>query len=391
MNSMSVKLLLRFSLALALALPLGLPARSQGQERQSATTSLPESRVLTGGQWLLREDRLVFYVQIEVTADDKARAGQEGLVHAVEMAVGAMAATEALARHKESLRQDVRKDPSVYVENASIRSETTVGNKVRLVMDVWVGQSKIAARLRTLDDGENNLSGEGDIDGARVAEQQKSLKDRQDSGIPSLERVAKDFPRKAFDVKVGKIATRVDGEQVTISVPVEIAWNKTYMDSLIEALDKTKDGTESVTYNFKRHQSIIAYRKIGGWLTYFASYQSARPLEILSESFFYSSPQVRLNFRDQANALLAFNCREIAPLSGVFYGDAKMVIGLHPLEQPTGQFVAHGAPAAHIGIYGDYDVGGTLHTTVQGRTELLARMRKVDAEIVRRVDCEGDR
>ncbi len=372
----------RFIRGLTMVLALVMALSPRAQDLKSVLTPSPLSIALTVGQWLLKEDRKVYYVQVEATADDKEQARRDGFRLAVEMAVGALVVSETVVRNKELVRQDILKYSSGYIDNFAIKSEAKVGNKVRLVMDVWVGESKIADRLL------NVSKAEGAIDGARVAAQQESLKSKQDSAARLLELVAKDFPRRAFDIKVGKTVTRVDGERATISVPVEIAWNKQYLDSLLEALDKTKDGTESGTYNFKQHQSIITYRKIGGWINYFASYHNTKPVEILSTHFFESQPQVRLNFRDDANALLAFNCREIAPLTGVFYGDAKMIVGLHPLEQPTGQFVANGAPAAHIGIYGDYDVGGNLHTTIQGNTDLIARMRKVDVEVVRRADCE---
>ena len=369
-------------MAVVLALLVALSTRAQ--DLKSALTPSPMSIALTVGQWLLKEDRKVYYVQVEATADDKEQARREGFRLAVEMAVGALVVSETEVRNTELVRRDILKYSSGYIDNFSIKSEAKVGSKVRLVMDVWVGESKIADRLL------NVSKAEGTIDGARVAAQQESLKSKQDSAARLLELVAKDFPRRAFDIKVGKTVTHVDGERATIGVPVAIAWNKKYFESLLEAIDKTKDGTESGAYNFMQHQSIITYRKIGGWINYFASYHNTKPVEILSTHFFESRPQVRLNFRDDGNALLAFNCREIAPLTGVFYGDAKMVVGLHPLDQPTGQFIANGAPAAHIGIYGDYDVGGNLVTTIQGNTNLISRMRKVDVEIVRKAECDAD-
>ncbi len=378
---MILKCVIRPGLLLALALALASPVLADSL--RSVLTPSPLSIALTVGQWLLKEDRKVYYVQVESTADDKEQARREGFRLAVEMAVGALVVAETEVRNKELVRQDILKYSSGYVDNFSIKSEAKVGNKVRLVMDVWVGESTIANRLL------NVSKAEGSIDGARVAAQQESLKSRQDSAARLLESVVRDFPRRAFDIKIGKTLTRVDGERTTIAVPVEIAWNKKYFEALLEAIDKTKDGTESGAYNFKEHASIITYRKIGGWINYFASYQNTKPVEILSQHFFESYPQVRINFKDELNALLAFNCREIAPLTGVFYGDAKMVLGLYPLDQPTGQFIANGAPAAHIGIYGDYEVGGNLATTIQGNTDLIARMRKVEVQIVRKSDCSS--
>lgn len=369
-------------LVLTLALALTAISPAGAGDLKSSLMPSPLSIALTVGQWLLKEDRKVYYVQVESTADDNERARREGFRLAVEMAVGALVVAETEVRNKGLVREDILKYSAGYVDNFAIRSEARVGNKTRLVMDVWVGESKIADRLL------NVSKDEGTLDGARVAAQMESLKGKQDAAARLLEIVARDFPQRAFDIKVGKILTRVDGERATIAVPIEIAWNKKYFESLLEVLDKTKDGTESGTYNFKQHQSIISFRKLDGWITYFASYQNTKPVEILSKHFFNSYPQVRLNFRDGENALLAFNCREIAPLSGTFYGDAKMVIGLQPLEHPTGQFIANGAPGAHIGIYGDYDVGGNLVSTIQGNTELLSKVRKVEVQIVRKSECE---
>jgi hypothetical protein len=366
------------------ALFLLMPHLVEGQNFRAALTPSPISIAISIGQWMMKEDRKVFYVQVEATANGKEEARSEAFRLAVEMAVGALVVSETEVKNAELVRKEIIKYSSGFVDNFIVKSESQVGNKTRLVIDVWVGESKIADRLV------NVSKAEGVIDGARAAAQQESIANEKNSAARLIELVVKDYPRRAFDIKVGKITTRVEPKKIAIIVPVAMKWNNKYLESLIEVLDRTKDGSDSIEYGSRRRKFVVAYRKIDGWLTYYVSYNDPKPRDILLHYFFESKPQLRINFRDNDNNVLAVNCRQIDPLSGTYYGDAKMIIGSHTLELPTGQFISNGTPTSHIGIYGDYRVVGNLPTEFQNNTELLAKFTKVDVEIVTKNDCDED-
>jgi hypothetical protein len=113
------------------------------------------------------------------------------------------------------------------------------------------------------------------------------------------------------------------------------------------------------------------------------------PAYVLLKHFVESEPVARVTFKDDKNKIISFNCRQLSPLKGIFYGDAKMIVGNHSLNQLTGQFFAKNTPISHFGIYGDYVVSGTLRTVISSNQNFIAQARKVDVDIVRKIECEA--
>ena len=351
---------------------------------KATLTPSPVSIALTVGQWLMKEEKKAYYVQVEATADSKESARNEAFRLAVEMAVGTIVVAETEIKNTEILRKDFLKYSSGYIDNFSIKSESIVGDKIRLVVDVWVGESKIADRIL------NVSKADGVIDGDRIAVQQKSIKLEKDNASRLIEIVAKDFPMKSFDVKVGKSQSYVDGRKTVIDIPVFIRWNSKYLDSLIEILDRTKDGDGSSESNYKKHRFIVSYRKERGWLTYHASYKDTKPGIILLSNFIESKPVLRINFNDETNSPIAFNCRSLRSMSGNYFSDAKMIVGTHSLDQATGQFFASNTPNAHFGIFGDFEGESKIRSVFEENADLIARMRKIEVSVVRKEECDVD-
>lgn len=375
-----MKKILKFSLVILIFVSTSPSAI----DLQAALVPSPISIALTIGQWLMKEERKTYYVQVEATADSKESARNEAFRLAVDMAVGTIVVAETEIKNSEIVRNDILKYSSGYIDNFTIKSESKVGDKTRLVIDVWVGESKIADRLL------NVSKAEGTIDGERIAAQQQSIKVEKDNASKLIELVAKDFPSKAFDIKVGKTQTSVDGQKTVIDIPVSIRWNSKYLDSLIEVLDRTKDGEESSISNFKKHRYIVSYRKDGGWLTYYASYKDTKPGIVLVNNFIDSNPVLRINFNDDSNSIITFNCRPIRSMSGNYFDDAKLIVGTHSLDQATGQFFSANPPNAHFGIFGDFEGQSRIRINFEIKPELISKMRKIEATIVRKEECDSD-
>ncbi len=375
-----MKKILIFSLSILIC----VSTTSSAIDLQSALVPSPISIALTVGQWLMKEERKTYYVQVEATADSKESARNKAFRLAVDMAVGTIVVAETEIKNSEIVRNDILKYSSGYIDNFTIKSESKVGDKTRLVIDVWVGESKIADRLL------NVSKAEGIIDGERIAAQQESIKIEKDNASKLIELVAKDFPSKAFDIKVGKTQTSVDGQKTVIDIPVSIRWNSKYLNSLIEVLDRTKDGEESSISNFKKHRYVVSYRKDGGWLTYYASYRESKLGIVLVNNFIESKPVLRINFNDDSNSIIAFSCRPIQSMSGNYFDDAKLIVGTHSLDQATGQFFSANPPNAHFGIFGDFEGQSKIRINFEIKPELISKMRKIEAAIVRKEECDTD-
>lgn len=351
---------------------------------KAALVPSPISIALTVGQWLMKDERKAYYVQVEATAENKEVARNEAFRLAVEMAVGAVVVAETEVKNNELVRKEIVKYSSGYIDNFVIKSEAKVGDRTRLVIDVWVGESKIADRLL------NVSKGDGSIDGARIAAQSESMKTEKANAAKLVELVGRDYPARAFDIKVGKTTTTVEGPKILVEVPIMLSWNARYLDSLLETIEKTKDGEGGSSPSSSGRKYIVSYRKNGGWITHFAIYKDSQVLLALLKNFVESKPQLRISFKDDANVTVASNCRVLHQLSGNYYGDAKMIVGQHQLEQLTGQFFATETPNAHFGIYGDYEASGKLKTAFNGKADLISKMRKIEVEVVRKDVCDDE-
>lgn len=362
---------------------LSLQSSVNGVDIVRALTPSPLSIALTVGEWLLEEERKTYYVQVEATADSVVNARTEAFRLAVEMAIGTLVVSETEVKDSQLVRAEILKYSSGYIDNFKVLSESKVGNQIRLVVDVWVGESKIADRIL------NKSVAIGAIDGERVSVQQRSLKQVKQDAIKLIELVARDFPENAFDVSLGKTVTQVNASEISVDVPVTIKWSPKYLSALLEVIERTKDGESRSVNNSRGHQLVLSYRTMNGWIDKFASYSEMTPGYVFLRNFIESEPVARVTFRDDANKVIDFNCRKLNPLKGVFYGDAKMIVGNHSLSQLTGQFFAKNTPTSHFGIYGDYVVSGTLRTVIRGEKSAFTEVRKIDVDIVRKIECDA--
>jgi hypothetical protein len=348
---------------------------------KSLITPSPISIAVTVGQWLLEEEKKSFYVQVEATADSKENARNEAFRLAVEMAVGALVISELEVKNNEVARNDIIKYSSGYIDNFKIKSESKIGERVRIVVDVWVGESKIADRLLSV--GKDS----GVIDGERIAAQQNTIKTERHTASQLIEHVAKDFPKKAFDIKVGKIASLVDGKEILIDVPIKIKWNSKFLEALYETFERTKDPANSRS---QRQKFFVFYKKQGDWNRTRAGFVDIAPEIVIKNYFLESEPQLRINFKDASNRLISFNCRSIQALSGNYYGEKKALMGSLSLNEYVGQFFSIDSNASRFDIFGDFEGEDKFRTAYLNDSDVVAKMRKVEAKIVPKQECIED-
>jgi hypothetical protein len=110
----------------------------------------PLAIILTVGQWLIKDSQKAYYVQVESTAATAAQARAEGFKLAVSQAVGTLVVTESEVKNQQLVRNEIIQYSSGYIQDFKILSETQVGSMTRIIMDVWVTESKIADRLLNL-------------------------------------------------------------------------------------------------------------------------------------------------------------------------------------------------------------------------------------------------
>lgn len=196
------------------------------------------SIALTVGQWILKEQKKVYYVRVEATAADSRQARDLAYRKAVELAVGTVILGETESDGSRIRRNEVITYSSGMIDDFKVISEVTVGNQTRVVMDVWVSDSKIATRLLAMGTGEGST-----INGAEIRrdwERDQSKKRADDSAMAVMRRVLGDYPRAAYQSTVtGTKIIRVQG-QLALSITVETKFSEEYIAALSEVIERTR-------------------------------------------------------------------------------------------------------------------------------------------------------
>jgi len=192
----------------------------------------PVSIALTVGQWLMtRDNKRVFYIEVQSQANSFDEARAEAFRLAVEQAVGTMIVSETEVRNSRIVRDDIITYASGYVDRFEIVDRQDVGNRVTIKMKVWVAHSALANRLL------NQSAGAGQVEGERVHAQIQSFQQQRQAGDRLLKTVLNDYPRRAFNVTLLPTKVVVDQSRTPhLYIAFDLSWNRGYLDALGEAV-----------------------------------------------------------------------------------------------------------------------------------------------------------
>ena len=354
----------------------------------------PLSIALTVGQWLVKDSQKTYYVRVESTAPTPAQARAEGFKLAVSQAVGTLVVAESEVKNQELLRSEIIQYSSGYIQDFKILSEAQVGSMTRVVMDVWVTESKIADRLL------NVSKADGAIEGEKSAAQYRSNINQLQSGDRLLEMVLRDFPSKAFDIQVGKSIVTMPSRSIQIQIPISISWNSAYISSLTEVLERVRQGQSGNYFGGPNWAAVIRYKNKSDWFMSTASFRDKTKLELIEANLIGSQPLIKLTIKDEAGRPLFNKCFQYAGLTGAYLGESALMIGYTRDRHGNigGQFFSHGGQfgersnlhPADLSIYGDFkdNVNLVVELPPQIAIERLGGMSKTEITITRGDDCK---
>ena len=377
------------ALAICLCCAVGAQAQILG-----ALAPSPLTIALTVGQWLIKDSQKAYYVQVESTAATPAQARAEGFKLAVSQAVGTLVVSETEVKNQQLVRSEIIQYSSGYIQDFKILSETQVGSMTRVVMDVWVTESKIADRLL------NVSKADGVIEGEKSAAQYRSNLNQMQSGDRLLEMILNDFPSRAFDIKAGKSAVTMPARGIQIQIPVNISWNKEYINSLTEVLDKVRQGRTANYYRGPDWAAVIRYKNKSDWSMSTASFRDTIKLELIESNLIKSEPLIKLIIKDEAGNPLFGQCFRYPGLSGAYLGEPAPLIGYikDRYGNTAGQFFSYGGEfgertnlkSADLSIFGDFKDEPVLVIDLPPNIALerLGGMNKTDITVVRGNSCK---
>jgi hypothetical protein len=196
----------------------------------------PVGLIVSAGQWIYNGIERVYYIEVlgEGTTVEQAR--NNGFRLAVEQAVGTIIASETEVNNGRLTRDEIISYASAYVYRYEIVKQESGGLGVKTTMKVWLKSSAVANRLLS------ESSSPGTVDGATAAVNINSIVRERQDGDRLLATVLNDFPRRAFDVKIGKTQVTFDGNrQSRLEVPITVNFSSHYLDSLWAALSATEN------------------------------------------------------------------------------------------------------------------------------------------------------
>jgi hypothetical protein len=369
--------------SLAICLSFSLIVCGCSTDAVKLVTPTPVSIALTLGEWIIKDNKRVFVVEVESTASTIEAARKEAFKLAVAKAVGSLVVSEREIRNSELIRDDILMYSSGYVEDYEFKSETQVGSLYRVVALVWVSESKIADRLQI------SKKAAGQVDGPKLARKLETYVDQKVASDKLISNIISEFPKNTFVLEVGKTSSRLVERSIQVVVPFKIRWEQSFITSLEEALVRTREGNDPLDWKYARLPSVIAIKKKGDWFKTFAAYSDREKEALFRRYLVDTRPHLLVEVRDNSNNLIHTTCYEIPNLTGYFFSES-LGFGLYPTAgsgMTGGQFFATNTNDASFTIYGDYEYSSNVVFSLSATDGSIKTFDKVSISIVRLNQC----
>ena len=221
----------------------------------------PVSVAVTVGQWLMKDREPVFYVRVKATGRDETDAREQAFRLAVEQAIGALILAETEVRNGNVDRNDIISFSSGFVQDFTILERRSVQGGQEIVIDVWVARSHLANRLLSTS------KDAATVEGGRISQQIQSFQQSRDSADRVLSAELKDFPDRAFRVRVGKTQVLVDEyRKPVLSVWLDMAWDENFLRSLDEAVARTSHAPQCDSWFQSQNRQCQTKIRAGCWI-----------------------------------------------------------------------------------------------------------------------------
>lgn len=342
---------------------------STAQAQNSAVDLLRPSPLTVGitvGQWVLKDQKKVFYTEVVSEATTEEQARHNGFKLAVEQAIGSVVASETEVQNDRIVRNEIVNYASGYVENFEIVSKSVSRNLVTLRMQVWVSHSSLANRLL------NTSQVRGRIDGTKAQAQLETLQYEKQQGDKFLNLVLNDFPRRSFDIELGQVAVGITSDRTGfVEIPFVLKWNYDYLVSLWQALDEVgqKQGVSYVTVVSGRPPKQNP--RWFGWAGTTRFSDTAKP-QLIKTALIDSRPVLQMIIKSNNGDVQHRQCYYFSELDHIIQH-----------KYPSNYFVTTGSNS--ITVNGDFAIQHKINLPVAN--SMLGALDTVDLAMVRHSQC----
>jgi hypothetical protein len=285
-------------LAAAAVLSLCVIAAQAQTTVQQILTPSPWTIGIMVAQWIMKEERKIFYVEVTAQGATLEEARKQAMRMAVERAVGSVASTATEAKNSRLVRDEIIVYSSGYVDDYRVINQQLVNGQTQVQMKIWVSHSKLANRLL----GESKTTGQ--IEGGRISAQIETFQHERKSGDQLLLQVLRDYPSKSFHVVMDKTQIWVHTDRETyITIPFRLYWDKNYIESFSETMrliQQRKDCDSWILPCTATRVVKVANDRYG--------FDDEQAVNLMWQEIQLSRPQILLKLYDRSNQLQWQNC-----------------------------------------------------------------------------------
>jgi len=309
-------------------------------------------------------------VRVEASGSTIEEAKQRAFESAVQQGAGVLILKETEAVNREIVRNEILAYSSGFVEKFQIKKQWVEDGKIRLIMDIWVSDSKIADRIKTVSrDGKN-------IDGRQFEARSQTLAQEQVSGDKIFKMIIKDYPAKAIEVKIVNVSASGKNNKTSLHVEAVVEWSEGFLISLADALEKT-----SLDYKQDYETAISVRTKGFSWSSpSTGTYADDSKLKILRNRLTQDQLAIKVLYHNNsAKKPFAESCTDIP-----FYFDGSPYFGTRKQEYSLFEHFAGNVKWPDLHFNGNYSEKIRFGVDL---IEPLANTDRVTAGIVFRKDC----
>lgn len=255
----------------------------------------PFGIVLSVGKWLLSGEKRIYYIEVAGIGPNAEQARNNGFRLAVEQALGSLISSETEVQNGRIQRDEIISYAAGFINNFEILDTKTVPQGVQVTMRVWVERSALADRLLS------QSRADGTIDGPQATYRLESLNQERTTGDALLQQVLNDFPRRAFDIEMGKVEILRQNRMAYVQIPFKLSWSQNYLRSLWTALDATSQKISAPVSQIAVNSGSI-FRNYGGS----AKFDDTVKIEKLYKDMVLSRPNVLVTIKN-ADQTVAFS------------------------------------------------------------------------------------
>jgi len=258
----------------------------------------PVGMILAVSSYIDESREKVYYIKVQSAAESFESAKHQAFRLATEQVAGSVILSETELKNSRITRDEIVSYTSGIVNRYNILDRVDSAAGVKLTMEVWVSESRIAQRL--LARSANDRS----VDGALLAARSHSILDERQRGDSVLKTVIQDLPARSFEVHVQPAQISMDAmRNIVVAVPYRVNWDRRFVDSVNAALTQISNPPQRC-WIFCAPMEVY---KINGF-----EFSDPYKLAAIINHVRSVDAQVRLEIRDQYDRSLLRQCTKLA-------------------------------------------------------------------------------